>query len=50
MAFWIGLEMNFNPSANHLQIAFDYQGQAPRKARQGIGSTLLKVDLLSRKV
>ena len=35
-AFWIGLEMNFNPSATHLQI-LDYQVRAPRNARQGMG-------------
>ena len=49
-AFWIHLEMNFNPSATHLQI----RGRLPRssapESAQGYGSTLLNLELQSRKV
>ena len=48
--FWIGLEMNFNPSATHLQIRARLPKSSAPESAPGYGSTLLKVELQSRKV
>ena len=49
-AFWIGLEMNFNPGATHLQIRARLPKSSALESAPGYGSTLLKVELQSRKV
>ena len=49
-AFSIGLEMNFNPSATHLQIRARLPRSSAPESAPGYGSTLLKVELQSRKV
>ena len=49
-AFWIGLEMNFNPSATHLQIRARLPRSSAPESAPGYGSTLPKVELQSRKV
>ena len=49
-AFWIGLEMNFNPSATHLQIPARLPKSSALESAPGYGSTLLKVELQSCKV
>ena len=49
-AFWIGLEMNFNPSATHLQIRARLPKSSAPESALGYESTIIKVELQSRKV
>ena len=49
-AFRIELEMNFNPSAIHLQIRARLLRSSAPESAPGYGSALLKVELPSRKV
>ena len=49
-AFWIGLEMNVNPSTTHLQIRAQLQRSSAPESAPGYGSTPLNLELPSRKV
>ena len=49
-AFWIGLKMNFDTSATHLQIRARLPRSGAPESAPEYGSTLLEVELQSRKV